>query len=375
MPATSSVAAAAVPAGRIATYTIQEWLFDHAQGRYDLDLAESGVQFQHLRDLPLDGAWELDYSLDRGTPELRAQVTALYGLTDDAARGDRDVMIAHGAQEALYLLYRSLLSPGDHVVATAPGWQQAWEVPAHIGCEVSVLDRRPGTPFDTEALARAIRPETRILILNSPGNPSGCSLTEQEWEGVLRVARDHGLWVVNDEEYLLDFSASIVHRYERSVSVSGLSKVYGLPALRIGWAVAPAELIEGMVNYKRYTTVSNSLAWERAATMVLADRRRHLSRYHGLVEPGLAQLRQFADAHRDVVELVEPHGTPFAWFHLNSPFSSAEFAERLLERRRMLVMPAEVFGARQGLRISFARPHEVLVEGLRRLSAELGDLG
>ncbi|MFG2873455.1 aminotransferase class I/II-fold pyridoxal phosphate-dependent enzyme [Streptomyces sp. NPDC048337] len=371
MPGTTHVPASD-PAGRIATYTIQEWLFDHAQGRYDLDLAESGVQFQQVRDLPLDGAWELDYSLDRGTPELRAQVAALYGLAGDA---DRDVMIAHGAQEALYLLYRSLLSPGDHVVATAPGWQQAWEVPAHIGCEVSVLDWRPGTAFDTDALARAIRPETRILILNSPGNPSGRSLQEQEWEGVLRVAREHGLWVVNDEEYLLDFSASIVHRYERSISVSGLSKVYGLPALRIGWAVAPADLIERMVNYKRYTTVSNSLAWEKAATLVLADRERHVARYHGLVEPGLAQLREFADAHRSVVELVEPHGTPFAWFHLNSPVTSGEFAERLLERRRMLVMPAEVFGARQGLRISFARPHDVLKEGLSRLSAELGDLG
>ncbi|MET9773218.1 pyridoxal phosphate-dependent aminotransferase [Streptomyces sp. NPDC006367] len=362
------------PAGRIATYTIQEWLFSRAQGRFDLDLAESGVQFQHVRDLPLDGDWELDYSLDRGTPELRARVAAVYGSTGYPAGDGRDVMITHGAQEALYLLYRSLLSPGDHVVATAPGWQQAWEVPAHMGCEVTVLDQRPGTPFDVDALTRAVSPRTRLLILNSPGNPSGRSLSEAEWEGVLRVAGEHGLWVVNDEEYLLDFSASVVHRYARSVSVSGLSKVYGLPALRIGWATGPAELIERMVNYKRYTTVSNSLAWERAAALVLADRERHLARYHGLVGPGLVRLREFAAAHEGLVELVEPATTPFAWLHLDPSVESAEFAERLLERQRMLVMPAEVFGARHGLRISFARPHEVLEEGLKRLSAELGDL-
>ncbi|MFH8570112.1 pyridoxal phosphate-dependent aminotransferase [Streptomyces sp. NPDC017993] len=355
----------------IASYTIQDWLFDRAQGRFDLDLAESGVQFQLLGDLPLESDWELDYSLDRGTPQLRAQIAALYEGTEATEADRRDVIVTHGAQEALYLLYRSALEAGDHVVTTAPGWQQAWEVPAHIGCDVTVLPWRPGDPFDVEALARVVRPDTRMLILNSPGNPSGCVLSPADWDAVLDIARAHDLWVVNDEEYLLDFDASVVRRYPRSVSVSGLSKVYGMPALRIGWAKGPTDVIEAMVNYKRYTTVSNSLVWERVATRVLADRERHLERYRSLVTPGQRRLVQFAEEHAANVDLVHPDGTPFAWLHFTAGISSQQFAEELLADQRMLVMPAEVFGAEQGLRISYARPADVLEEGLRRLSAQL----
>ncbi|WP_052868914.1 pyridoxal phosphate-dependent aminotransferase [Streptomyces niger] len=360
----------------IAPYTIQDWLFDRAQGRFDLDLAESGVQFQLLRDLPLDPDWDLDYSLDRGTRELRERIAALYedpGESNAASPPDRrDVVVTHGAQEALYLLYRSALAAGDHVITTAPGWQQAWEVPAHIGCEVSVLDWQPGTPFDAEALAAAVRPQTRMLILNSPCNPSGRALSDTEWDGILRVAEAHDLLVVNDEEYLLDFGASVVRRHPRSVSVSGLSKVYGMPALRVGWARGPQDVIERMVNYKRYTTVSNSVVWERVATRVLADRQRHVDRYRSLVSPGLEQLTAFAKAHDAHVELVPPHGTPFAWLRFTSvPVSSQDFAEQLLDRHRTLVMPAEVFGAEHGIRISYARPADVLAEGLRRIAEQL----
>lgn len=356
----------------IATYSIQQWLFSDARGRYDIDLAESGVQFQKLADLSLDPEWGLDYSADRGIPELRAAVARLYGPGDPA--GDR-VIVTHGAQEALYLLYRSLLSAGDHVVTTSPGWQQSWEVPRHMGCDVTVIPWRPGTPFDTEALARAVGPRTRVLVLNSPGNPSGCVLGPQEWEVVLDIARAHDLWVVNDEEYLLDFTGSVVARHPRAVSVSSLSKVYGLPALRLGWATGPAELIERMVNYKRYTTVSNSVVWERAATRVLAERERNVERYRSLVGPGLDRIREFAAAAGPRVRLVEPAGTPFAWLDTDLPVTSRALAERLLERERVLVMPAEVFGAESGLRVSFARPADVLDEGLDRLGKVIADAG
>jgi aspartate/methionine/tyrosine aminotransferase len=357
----------------IATYTIQDWLFDRAQGRFEIDLAESGVQYQLLSDLPLEPGWDLDYSLDRGTPELRGRIAALYAETAVPPDADhRAVIVTHGAQEALYLLYRSTLAAGDHVITTAPGWQQAWEVPAHIGCEVSVLDWRPGSPFDADALASAVRPNTRMLILNSPGNPSGQTLTSTEWDAILRVAGSHDLLVVNDEEYLLDFGASVVRRHPRAVSVSGLSKVYGMPALRVGWARGPEDVIERMVNYKRYTTVSNSVVWERAAARVIADRDRHIARYRSLVAPGLQQLETFAREHESHLQLVGPHGTPFAWVRFTSvPVSSQQFAEQLLDQQRTLVMPAEVFGAENGVRISYARPADVLAEGLRRVSAQL----
>ncbi|KIZ17546.1 pyridoxal phosphate-dependent aminotransferase [Streptomyces natalensis] len=347
----------------IATYSIQQWLFADARGRYDIDLAESGVQFQRLRDIELDPDWELDYSIDRGIPELREAVAGLY----QRPSSEDSIVITHGAQEALYLLYRSVLRAGDHVVTTSPGWQQSWEVPSHIGCEVSVLPMTPGEPFDAEALARLITPKTKLLVLNSPGNPSGYRFTERDWTVLLDVARAHDLIVVNDEEYLLDFAESVVHRYPKALSVSGLSKVYGLPALRIGWAIGTPDIIAAMVNYKRYTTVSNSWVWERVAVDVLKDRDRHVQRYHEFVDEGLSRLLRFAEEHAPHMQLVRPAGTPFAWFNLRIPASSQHVAERLLDEQRVLVMPAEVFGSEAGLRVSYARPAEVLDEGLGRL--------
>lgn len=355
----------------IATYDIQHWLFQVAPGRYDFDLAESGVQFQCLGDLKLESSWGLDYSLDRGIPELRRSIGHLYGVTETGITS----LVTHGAQEALYLLYRSLLESGDHVIVTAPGWQQAWEVPQEIGCEVSVVEWTPGARFDVAALARTISARTRLLVLNSPCNPSGCRLTQQEWDAVVELAEAHGIWLVNDEEYLLDFADSVLHKYSRAVSVSGLSKVYGLPALRIGWAAGPQSLIERMVNYKRYTTVSNSVVWETVAVQVLAERAKHVERYLSLTEPGLAALRAFAEDNSEHLSLVTPAGTPFAWLHTDLPLSSQAFAEHLLDKERLLVMPAEVFGSRNGVRLSFARPLDLLEEGLERVRRALADVG
>lgn len=352
----------------IEVYSIQQWLFDTAHGRYDIDLAESGVQFQRVADITIDPSWELDYSPDRGEAATREAIASLYGRT--SADG---VVVSHGAQEALYLLYRSLLRPGDHVVTTTPGWQQAWEVPAAIGCQVGKFTWRPGTPFDVDALIAATTPATTMITLNSPNNPGGRLIDPQAWRRLTDFARSRGIWLVNDEEYLLDFGASVAQQYERGISVSSLSKVYGLPSLRFGWVVCTPEVAEQIVNYKRYTTVSNSLLCERIGTRVLTDRQRHIDRYQRLVDAGRGILDSFARDHAEQLELVEPQGTPFAWCHLRAGRSD-EVAERLLAEERTLVMPAEVFGATAGLRISFARPPALLEEGLARVGRQVKKL-
>src|SRR5207247_598961 len=101
--------------------------------------------------------------------------------------------------------------------------------------------------------------ETRLVILCSPGNPSGCALTEEEWTAVLAMLEPAGIWLLSDEEFLTDLSTSAIGRYPYCISVSSLSKIYGLPGVRTGWAAtASAEgraVIEKMINYKRYTTI------------------------------------------------------------------------------------------------------------------------
>lgn len=353
----------------IANYTIQEWLFNEAKGKFKYDLAESGVQFQYVKDLSIDDNWCLDYSQDRGCEDLRELIKSQY--TSDTA--SLNAVVTHGAQEALYIFYRTLLSSGDHVIATSPGWQQAWEVPRSINCDVSLLEWLPGEAFPIEELERSITAQTKLLVLNSPCNPTGAILSDQEWQNIISLCKRKNIWIVNDEEYLLDFSGSIINKYELSLSVSSLSKIYGLPALRLGWAVSNNDkIIEDMVNYKRYTSVCNSLLLENIAKKVLSEKEMHIKRFRNYLNIGRPLLDKFAELAKDHLELIPPNQTPYAWFNTKNAVDSAKLVRTILEQHQLLVMPAEVFGTKNGIRLTYARDEQLLRTCLNMILDTLG---
>jgi aspartate/methionine/tyrosine aminotransferase len=354
------------------TYTIQRWLFDSAFGRFEFDLAKSGIAYRLVGDVDIDPRWALDYAPDRGLPETRAAIADMYGGGCTAER----VIVGNGAQEVLYLVYRCLLEARDQVVTFAPGWQQSWAVPADIGCTVAKLRWPPSEPLDLDALEAATGPATKLIVVTSPGNPSGRRLTADEWRAVTDIADAAGSWLVCDEEFAVEFGNSAIHGFERALSVSSLSKTYGVAGLRVGWAAvaseAGTELIERMVNYKRYTTMCNSALSERIATALIADHERQAERYADALRRGRVRLDRFASTANHL-SLVAPQSTPFAWLNLRPSLdmSSMELAELLLERERVLVMPAEVFDFERGLRLTYARPDDVLEEGLLRFERVL----
>lgn len=353
----------------IANYTIQEWLFNKAQGKFKYDLGESGVQFQYVKDININNNWCLDYSLDRGNNELRQLVKSQY--TKDVT--SLNALITHGAQEALYIFYRTLLQSGDHVISTTPGWQQAWEVPRSMNCSVSLLKWTPGKSFPVEQLETMVSNQTKLLVLNSPCNPTGAILSQKEWKQIITICKRNNIWILNDEEYLLDFSDSVINKYKLSLSVSSLSKIYGLPALRLGWAVSRNhELIEEMVNYKRYTTVCNSFILEKIAIEVLLEKEIHIKRFHDYIKSGRPLLDSFSKLAHSYLELVEPNMTPYAWFNTKNSINSADLASQLLEKHQLLVMPAEVFGSSNGIRLTFARDTKMLRDCLNMILETLG---
>ncbi|MFD7625413.1 aminotransferase class I/II-fold pyridoxal phosphate-dependent enzyme [Streptomyces sp. NPDC059851] len=349
-----------------ATYPMRRWVFEDAKGRYDINLGDSNTACGSVRDLTLPADLVLDYGSDRGGADLRAVVARRYGRDAD------EVGITHGAQEALYLLYRVLLRPGDHVVVFAPGWQQAWNVPTALGCRVDVVGATPDGRPDVARAATLVGPRTRAVILNSPCNPTGRRAVDLDASGLTAAMRRHGTHLVLDEEYVVDLAAdSLLGRYERAVSVSSVSKVYGFPGLRTGWMCGPADLVRTAVEHKHLTTISNSVLTERLAADVLERPGPHLDRYRRLTSRGLALLRAWAARHADRVRLLEPEGTPFAWLELAGEDGSLDFCRRVLRDGRVLLMPAEVFGAERGLRITFAREEPVLREGLERIGTLL----
>jgi aspartate/methionine/tyrosine aminotransferase len=344
---------------------MRSWVFEDSLGRYDIDLGDSHVQCGTLRGLRLSGDLELNYGVDRGSPALRELIAELYGGSPERT------MVAHGAQEALYLLYSTLLRPGDRVVTFRPGWAQSWDVPRARRCTVDALDLTADFGIDLDAVAESAgKGDLRMIIVNTPCNPTGRRLRPHELERLLVLAEEADAYLLADEEYVLDLSASAAHRSERAVSVSSLSKVYGFPGLRVGWMYGPLDVVAACARRKHLTSISNSVLCEALACDVLAHRSLYADRYQCLVDPGLAQLRAWAGRNATALRLVPPEGTPFAWLHLLTGESSLSFARRLLDVG-VLVMPGETLGTTGGFRLTFAREPDVLAEGLRRIGTVL----
>ena len=356
----------AAATGAAQDYPMRRWVFEDSLGRFDIDLGDSHVQCGTLAGLNVPADLELNYGVDRGSPELVRLVAERYG--GPAER----VVITHGAQEALYLLYCTLLRPGDRVVAFRPGWQQAWDAPDRLGCEVRVLDLAEGFGIDLAALAEVADSRLRLITLNTPSNPTGRRIRDAELAAILEIAERCDAYVVLDEEYVLDLATSPAVRDGRLISVSSLSKIAGFPGLRVGWLYAPAELSAACAQYKHLTSISNSVLCETLAADVLARWDEYVAQYRRLVDGGQRLLEEFAAAHPGLVRLVPPEGTPFAWLHLTTGESSLSFARRVLETG-VLVMPGETLGASHGIRISFAREPQLLAEGLARIAAVLTD--
>ncbi|WP_063726078.1 pyridoxal phosphate-dependent aminotransferase [Streptomyces monomycini] len=346
--------------------TMRQWYFDEAQGRYDIDLGDSYVGGSRLSDHSLPADCLLDYGNNRGTSPLRDLVAGLYG------RDPSHIGITHGGQEALYLLYRTLLSAGDHAVVFTPGWQQAEPVLSRAGCRVDAVGTTADGRPDIAAALGLITPRTKAVVLNSPCNPTGRRVTAAGIEGLVEALRPHGGHLVLDEEYVADLGAdSWVKSYEYAVSVSSVSKVYGVPGLRVGWMCGPPETVTRAMEYKHFTTIANSVILERLAIGILQHRAEHVSRYQGLIADGLRILERWVARHHGTLRMWQPEGTPYAWLHTPGLPSSLDFCREVLRRERLLLMPAEVFGTENGIRLTFAREPDVLAEGLRRIDAVL----
>lgn len=346
-------------------YPMHRWVFEDAYGRYDIDLGDSNVECGQVDDLAVPGELVLDYGNAKGTEAMRATVAGMYGRAID------EVGITHGAQEALYLLYRTLLRPGDHVLVLSPGWRQAVAVPELIGCRVEVVENLPTGHPDVGRAVRGVRRDTRMIILNTPDNPTGKRIRPSDVDTLVSSARAAGAYLVLDEEYVVDLADSLAGRYEHAVSVSSVSKVYGLPGLRLGWLCGPADVVEKAMDYKHFTSIANSVLAERLAAQVLDRRAEFHDRYDRLVTTGLEILETWVAAHPDRVRLSRPEGTPFAWVELRGTGSSLDFCRAVLDEAKVLLMPAEVFGREHGFRITFAREPETLRAGLERIDRVL----
>ncbi len=255
---------------RIADFALERWFarWEFAVRHLLCASDVQGYPMAALLDLADDetaGLWRdlrLGYTESTGHPLLRAEIAELYEHVDPDG-----VLVFAGAEEAIFCLVNVLVGAGDHAVVTWPGYQSLYEVARAAGCEVSLHELREvdGWRLDVERLIRELRPNTRLVVVNAPHNPTGMLPTHAEWARLADALADRGITLLADEVYRfleLDEADRLLpgaDAYPKGVSLGVMSKSFAMAGLRIGWlATRDHDLLARCAAFKDYTTICAS---------------------------------------------------------------------------------------------------------------------
>lgn len=320
----------------------------------------------------------LGYTESQGDPALRAEVSAQY-----AELGPDNVLVLV-PEEGIYIAMQTLVQRGDHVIAIHPAYQSLHAVARARGAEVSawpVLAREDGTGWylDLDALAAAITPRTRLLVINFPHNPTGHLPARGELEALIDLARKHGLYVFSDEMYRgLEFDMArrlpaVCELYERGISLAGLSKTHAVPGLRLGWLATRAPgVMDRWMAYKDYTTICHSAPSEILGLMALRAQARILQRNLELLRANLALARDFFARHAALFGWPPPLAGSVAFPEWRGRDTVEALCQDVLERQGVLLVPGAIFDVPGGrFRLGLGRRN--FSEALARFEAELAN--
>jgi aspartate/methionine/tyrosine aminotransferase len=323
--------------------------------------------------------WEtlqLGYGDPRGAEWLRQAITAGYErMTADT------ILCFAGAQEAIHASMRALLGADDHAIVVVPNYQSSETIPLGL-CAVTgvALEPRCGWSLDIDAVAAAIRPNTKLISINFPNNPTGKILERERFDALVTLCRRHGIWLFSDEVYRLIERVPAMRLpaaadvYERGISVGGLSKSYGLPGLRIGWiACRDRALMQRIERIKHYFSISNAAPCESLARIALSAGDRILRRNREIATQNIALLNDFFDGHADLFDWYVPDGGVVGYPRYRGAEGVESFCARLIEEQGVLLLPASIYRSDllrtplDHFRIGFG--HSDLAEGLDAMEA------
>jgi aspartate/methionine/tyrosine aminotransferase len=294
----------------------------------------------------------LAYIPSQGTRALRQAIAQTY-----QSIGPDQVIGFCGAEEGLYCAMHALLQPGDHAIVTLPNYQAMEELPLCLCDGVSGLPLRPENDWDIDLdeLRRLIRPNTRLLAVNFPNNPTGKVISQERWSQLIEWVREHHLWLFSDEVYrglerdCADTLPQAADLYERALSLNVMSKAYGLPGLRVGWiACQDKSLLVRMEQIKHYLSICNSAPSELLATIALQAGPQLLERNRQLCRSNLQRWDDFFQQHGDRFQWWQPEGSCVAFPRYLGPEGVEVWCQRLLEEAGVLLLPASIYQSRLG---------------------------
>jgi len=294
--------------------------------------------------------WEnlgLGYTESLGHPLLRAEIAGLYS----SMSVEHTLVVS--PIEAIFLAMHALLKPGDHVVSIFPAYQALYEIPRSIGCDVSLWQltaREGGWHVDVDRLASLITPRTRLIIINFPHNPTGCLPPRETFDAIVNLARERDLFLFSDEMYRwLEFDEterlpSACEVYEKAIVLSGLSKTFALPGLRMGWLVAQDhDFLTNCQGLKDYTSICHSAPSEVLAIMALRAHEKLAARSLEIVRRNITTAENFFTGHSKLFRWLPPQAGSIAFPQWLGSRSIEEFCDLAVREAGVMIVPGEIF--------------------------------
>ncbi len=355
--------------------SLEDW-FDTHQFTCRYDVGESAIKFLKLQDLGFDlNAVDLRYGHHTGAPELREALSLEYeGLTKN------EILVTSGGAEAIFSICMALLKPGDHVIVEHPNYPSTYEVPRGLGCDVDLfrLEFEAGFEPDLDRLEETIRPNTKLMIFTHPNNPTGSMISKEQQARLIRIAEERKIYLIFDETYRhLAFGEPLPAAASLSpfaISITSLSKCYGLPGIRIGWLASRSrEIHDGVLAVREQVTITNGALSEAIATRVLDRKAEFLARARAHVDRNLKIATTWLD-RRDELEWVKPRGGVVASPRLREGrIADPEALYRVIAvDQEVFIIPGRCFDMdNRFFRLGFGGTSDELTEGLRRVGLAL----
>jgi len=338
---------------------------------------------QHIKDAAINAIQSnfSKYTAVGGTTELRDAIVHRHAVDFDSDYRREETIASVGGKHALFNAIQVLVDHGDEVILPVPYWVSFKDIVRYAGgnCVLLETDEEQGFRVTAEMIERLITPRTRLIILNSPSNPSGAVMSPDDLKEVVRLAAERGIWVISDECYVYlsytgkRFSIGSLREYrERMVIVGSLSKTYAMTGWRLGYALAPAPIVNAMQKLQSQSTSNPTSIVQKAAVAALngpqqcvEEMRQEYIRLRDHVVKGLRSIPG--------IKCTLPEGAFYAYPNVSAFFgrsgvkSASDLAGKLLRESHVATVPGEGFGTRDHIRVSYATTIAELDRGLERM--------
>ncbi len=354
--------------------------FDKYQYAIDYDIGESAVKTLAIEDIDIDlEKVLLRYGYHTGHPSLRSVIAEHYpGLSAD------HVIVTTGASEANFVVVSALVKPGDHVVVEHPNYPSLYEVPRSLGCDVSLFTLKFENRFqpDLDELERMITPQTKLVSLTHPNNPTGSMISEEALRKVIELVESYDTFLLFDETYrhmgsgekLLPPAASLSPMV---ISIASMSKCYGLPGIRTGWLATKSPFIlDSAVAIREQLSISNNSLSEEIALSVLRRKDKFLTDARNRIESNRSLVADWMSEQSDFEWVCPDVGVVcFPRIKKDVDVVPEKLYRLLAEKYRTFVVPGRCFEMdERHFRIGFGADLEEIEIGLSNLNRALADL-